>query len=147
MKNIFINFAIVLVFFISIFYFSQKDSSVTISGVKIAGQEIKVDLAITKVEHSRGLSGRAELQEDEGMLFVFDHPAQHPFWMKEMNFPIDIIWLSKDKKVVDIKKDARPELYPEIYTPSQEAKYVLEVVSGFSEKHNLKVGDKVKFSY
>jgi uncharacterized membrane protein (UPF0127 family) len=67
--------------------------------------------------------------------------------MKDMNFPIDIIWISEDLNIVYIKKDARPELFPESYRPETKAKYVLEVVSGFSEKNNLKVGDRVEFTY
>ena len=79
------------------------------------------------------------------MLFVFDKPGQYPFWMKDMNFAIDIIWIGEDLRVVYIKKDARPELYPETYTPTENAKYVLEVPAGFSEKNNLKVGDSASF--
>jgi uncharacterized membrane protein (UPF0127 family) len=65
--------------------------------------------------------------------------------MKNMNFPIDIIWIGEDLRVVYIKKDAKPESYPEAFTPNQDAKYVLEVFSSFSEKNNLKVGDRVEF--
>jgi uncharacterized membrane protein (UPF0127 family) len=81
------------------------------------------------------------------MLFVFDRPDTYSFWMKDMNFPIDIIWLSSDMKVVYTKKNARPELYPEIYIPKEKAKYVLEVVAGFSDKNNLQEGDSVLFTY
>ena len=75
--------------------------------VKIAGQVIKVELAITPEARARGLSGRQGLTQDEGMLFVFDTPGKYPFWMKDMNFAIDMIWISEDSKVVYIKKDAR----------------------------------------
>src|SRR5450759_2107151 len=109
-----------------------------IQSVKIAGQNIKVDLALTPAEQEQGLSARTTLAEDSGMLFVFDRPGQYPFWMKDMNFPIDMIWITEDMKVVYIKKDARPELYPETYGSGNDAKYVLEVVSGFSDKNNLK---------
>lgn len=149
MKKIIFSFA-VLIFIVFSFYFAQTNNSLKISGVKIAGQEIKVDLAITKMEHNRGLSGRTNLKEDEGMLFVFETPGEYGFWMKDMFFPIDIIWITEvsgNMKVVYIKKDARPESYPEVYNPDQPAKYILEVVSGFSEKNNLKVGDKVEFLY
>lgn len=118
-----------------------------IKSIKIAGQEVEVDLALTASEHERGLSGRMELKENEGLLFVFDRPGRHSFWMKDMNFPIDIIWLAPDMKVIYIKKDARPELYPETYEPTSDAKYVLEVVSGFSEKNSLKEGDAIEFVY
>lgn len=149
-KNL-ISFGIIIIFIVSLFYILQKPNTNTIKYVRIAGQEIKVELALTEREHSRGLSGRASLANDAGMLFVFAQPGKYSFWMKEMNFPIDIIWLSEDLKVMYIKKDARPESYPESYAPDyapeQSSKYVLEVVSGFSDKNNLKVGESVEFVY
>lgn len=115
--------------------------------VLISGQKIKVDLAITEQERNKGLSLRPFLSDDVGMLFVFDKASKYFFWMKEMNFPIDIIWIGEDKKIVYIKKDAKPESYPEVFGPSIDAKYVLEVVSGFSDKYNLKEGDEIDFEY
>ena len=115
--------------------------------VKISGQDIKVELALTEVKQTQGLSGRLSLKEDEGMLFVFERPGNYPFWMKDMNFPIDIIWLNDDMRVVYIKKNARPEFFPENYGPTENAKYVLEIVSGFADKNNLRVGDRVEFIY
>ena len=100
---------------------------------------------MTEEAQTQGLSGRNKLKEDEGMLFVFNHIGQYPFWMKDMNFAIDIIWLGEDLSVVFIKKNALPESYPETFTPSQNAKYVLEVSSQFLKKNNIKIGDKVEF--
>lgn len=113
--------------------------------IKIAGKILKVELAITPQTQEQGLSGRKELKEDEGMLFVFNHMDKYSFWMKDMNFALDIIWLDEDLRVVYIKKNATPESYPETFTPNQNAKYVLEVLSQFSEKNNLKERDKVEF--
>jgi uncharacterized membrane protein (UPF0127 family) len=79
------------------------------------------------------------------MLFVFDKPSIYPFWMKDMNFPIDMIWIGENDEVVYIEKNAQPDSYPETFVSSQNAKYVLEVISSFSEKNNLKVGDRVEF--
>lgn len=132
----------------------REHNLIDIKEVKIAGVSIKVDLAVSLVEHAQGLSGRDTLKEDEGMLFIFDQPAKYSFWMKEMNFPIDIIWFTPSKggarddmHVVYIKKNALPESYPESYVSDQDAKYVLEVVAGFSGKNNLQVGDRVYFTY
>ncbi len=149
MKNqkLFGSFVVVVLFFVFLFSIPQKHDSVEIKGVKIAGQNIKVELALTETEQIQGLSGRRDLPAKEGMLFVFPQSANYPFWMKDMNFPIDIIWLDEHKKVIYIKRDARPELFPENYGPEEDSKYVLEVVSGFSEKNNLKVGDRVEFRY
>ncbi|OGI95749.1 hypothetical protein A2917_00320 [Candidatus Nomurabacteria bacterium RIFCSPLOWO2_01_FULL_42_17] len=133
--------------FFLINHFPYGGNSSAIKSVEIAGQSIKVELAITNAERELGLSGRSGLKEDEGMLFVFPQPGNYPFWMKDMNFPIDIIWISEEGKIVYLKKDARPQSYPGIFGPDEQVKYVLEVVSGFSDKFNLKVGDRVQFTY
>ncbi len=121
-------------------------SSNNLRYVKINGVTLKVSLALTERAQERGLSGRESLEENEGMLFVFSQPiARNFFWMKEMNFPLDMIWFGADKKVVYIKKNATPESYPESFGPNEETKYVLEVISGFSDKYNLKEGDLLEF--
>lgn len=116
----------------------------SIQYIKIAGQNIRVDLALNSQTQEQGLSGRKGLGEDQGMLFVFEKPAVYSFWMKDMNFPIDMIWISEDLHVLYIKKDATPESYPEVFGPNQNSKYVLEVVSGFGDKNNLKIGDSIE---
>ncbi len=141
---------IVVFVFVAVFYLFISCSSNNVLDIKqihIAGQNIQVDLALNLETQSQGLSGRKSLDNNKGMLFVFDQPDKYSFWMKDMFFPIDMIWISEDMKVIYIKKDARPELYPEIYKPEENAKYILEVVSGFSEKNNLRVGDTVQFIY
>ena len=113
--------------------------------VKIAGQMVKVDLALTPETQEQGLSGRKSLASDAGMLFVFPKLSINYFWMKDMNFPIDMIWIGEDLKVIYIKKDAQPSSYPDSFGPGVDNRYVLEVLAGFSEKNNLKVGDRVEF--
>ncbi|MFA5778185.1 MAG: DUF192 domain-containing protein [Candidatus Paceibacterota bacterium] len=136
---------ILLLGFFLITRFSENLTSENIKYVKIAGQNIKVDLALTKETQQQGLSGRSELKEDEGMLFIFNHEGLYSFWMKDMNFPIDIIWINKNLEVVDMKKNVLPESYPENFVPKENAKYVLEIVAGFGEKNNLKEGDSIEF--
>ena len=154
-KNKYVAFFILaillmVIFFVSINSFRRAYRSENLNVVQLAGKEIAVDIARTDEQREQGLSGRIELKEDEGMLFVFEKGGKHPFWMKDMNFGIDIIWISEDKKVIYIKKNALPESYPEIYgldASMENAKYVLEVVSGFSDKNNLKEGDSVDFEF
>ncbi|OGI72922.1 hypothetical protein A3D42_01605 [Candidatus Nomurabacteria bacterium RIFCSPHIGHO2_02_FULL_41_18] len=143
-------FGLTVVVLSSVGLFLNKNGEVKIipeTYVGVAGQNIKVELARTPEVQARGLSGRESLKENEGMLFVFDNLGRHGFWMKDMNFPIDIIWISEDKKVVYIKKDAKPHSYPEIFAPDEDALYALEVVFGFSDKYGLKEGDSVEFAY
>ena len=146
-KNYFIDFVVLIIFFVIGYHFWTTVDFDNIKYIKIAGQNIKVELALTPEDRAQGLSDRSELLGNEGILFVFDYPGKYPFWMKDMNFAIDIIWIGDDMHVVYIKKYARPEEYPNTYVPNKDAKYVLEVVSGFSEKNNLRLGDKAKFSY
>jgi hypothetical protein len=115
--------------------------------VKIGGTELKVDLALTPGAQAQGLSGRKSLASDTGMLFVFATPSKYAFWMKDMNFSIDMIWLDQSGTVVYIAKNASPKSYPNTFVPNKDANYVLEVASGFSAKHNLKIGDKTDFVY
>ena len=72
--------------------------------VQIGGQSVRVDLAISPEAQERGLSGRAGLADGEGMLFVFAQPGRKMFWMRKMNFPIDIIWIAEDMQVIFIEK-------------------------------------------
>ncbi len=156
----------ILIVFISVFFFVRNSYTVLepqvpniennietkpqITQVNIGGKNVQVELAVTSAEQAQGLSGRASLHENTGMLFIFNESGKYPFWMKDMNFPIDMIWIGEDSRIVFIKKDARPELYPETYGPGatdKDAKYVLEVADGFTDKNNIKVGDPVLFTY
>jgi hypothetical protein len=148
-KNKFYLF-IVIAFFVFVFafygYLSKKNNLMFdyFSELKIAGKNISVLEATTPEERKRGLSGVKNLEESWGMLFVFEDSGIYSFWMKDMNFPIDIIWIDENSKVVYIKKYAQPESYPEVFTPNVDSKYVLEVVAGFSDKYNIKIGDNVE---
>ena len=149
MQKRFSIFIIIFFFLAGFFLINQPSKNLkaeNIKEVEIAGVNIKVELALIPETQIQGLSDRQYLNNNEGMLFVFDYPDKYPFWMKSMNFAIDIIWIGKDMNVVYIKKYARPEEYPNTYIPDKDAKYILEVVAGFSDKNNLQVGDKIKFT-
>ena len=145
MKKNIPSFVLAVVFFILLFVIPKEHRN--IKAIQIMGQNIRVNLATTDAAREQGLSGRENLKEDEGMLFVFDYPDKYSFWMKDMNFPIDMIWIGENKEIIYIKKNARPESFPESYGPTADSKYVLEIVSGLSSKNNLKEGDKVEFKY
>jgi hypothetical protein len=94
-------------------------------------------------DKAKGLMFREGLGENEGMLFTFDEEGIYSFWMKNMKFPIDIIWLDKDFKVVHIEENVQPctTNYCPTYKSNLPAKYVLEVGAHFSSSHSLNVGD------
>lgn len=106
-----------------------------------------MEVARSLSDQAKGLSGREGLEMGEGMFFIFSREEQHPFWMKDMNFPIDIIWIGEDSVVRDIEKNVpicEEDPCPS-YSPSAPSRYVLEVPAGFSEAKSISVGDKVSF--
>ena len=119
--------------------------------VRIGGATYAVDLAVQPEERRQGLSGRESLGPDEGMLFVFEEERQLHFWMKEMRFPLDIIWIDAGCRLVGVASDVPtppPEAgdadIPRVQSPSP-ARYVLEVNAGEAQRQGLRAGDAVKF--
>jgi uncharacterized membrane protein (UPF0127 family) len=113
--------------------------------VSLGGTHYNVEVADTTYLQEKGLSGHAPLSENEGMLFIFNKPDTYGFWMKDMLFPLDIIWIGADMHVVHIENSLAPETYPTVYYPQSPALYVLEVSAGEAQKHNIKIGDNVYF--
>jgi uncharacterized membrane protein (UPF0127 family) len=110
--------------------------------------EILADMAVTQEEKSRGLSVKNLLAEDEGMMFFFQSESEYGFWMKDMKFPIDILWLDGLGRVVHIESNLQPCITEDdcpVYTPNENASYVLETVAGFAEKHKITVGTDLNF--
>lgn len=100
---------------------------------------IKVEIVDNDESRRIGLSGRDSLGLDEGMLFVFDTEGEHVFWMRGMRFPLDIIWINKNKRVVYIAKNVPPcqESSCPLYKPGVNSLYVLEVNARFTGKYNI----------
>ncbi len=80
------------------------------------------------------------------MLFVFDSAGLYGIWMKNMRFPIDIAWADEAKAIIHIVNSAQPckSMFCKVYKPPSNAKYVLELESGFLKSHNIKKGDRIK---
>ena len=115
---------------------------------EINGTKFKLLVAKSENDRQKGLSGRKSLDENQGMLFVFDHPDQYGFWMKDMLFPIDIIYIDTDKVVYVVRKAPAGGQTPNlvIYRPDEPANYVLEVNAGTADKLNIKKGTTVKLN-
>lgn len=104
-------------------------------------------LADTQPKLVQGLSGVKSLHPDGGLLMDFGTNSYHGIWMKDMNFPLDIVWLDKEKKVVYVVQNALPEEPAEtIYAPKNLARYVLELPTGSIQKAAIKVGTIADFS-
>lgn len=128
---------------LSIIYFTDSRRSKA-PFLSINGRFIKIEIADTLEERTKGLSGRKYLEKDTGLLFIFPQPDIYRFWMKDMNFPIDIIWISPDWKIVDINEALDPGTYPQTFSPSSTVQYVLEVNAGWTKKNQVKIGNRVE---
>jgi len=106
---------------------------------------VEVEIADDHEEQKTGLMFRKKMDDDKGMLFVYQSEQKHVFWMKNTLIPLDMIWINKDKKIVDIQSVDPCEQDPcERYEPAYEALYVLEVNKGFADENGVKVGDTIE---
>ena len=120
--------------------------------VIIGDNKITVEIADTENTRFKGLSGKDKIDENTGMLFVFDGSAAiRTFWMKDMKFPLDFIWIN-DNKIIQIDKGIQipqantPDANLPTYTSKEPVNYVLEVNAGYTDKNNIKVGDSVQIN-
>ena len=112
--------------------------------VTIGIHRVQVEVADTPERRSRGLSGRASLAEGRGMIFPYARADRHGFWMYDMHFDIDIVWI-RDDRIVDVTPRARHDPPGElpVYRPREPADLVLEVPAGTAERLGWKIGDEV----
>ena len=116
------------------------------SQVSVGSTTISVEVADTPGKRTQGLSGRSALAEGTGMLFVFPEEGDWGFWMKDMHFPIDIIWADSGGDIITIVHDVSPTTYPNAFHPEEpRAKYVLEVPAGFAKKYGIVEGTQIEF--
>lgn len=111
--------------------------------ITVGGIKIQVEVASTEAERQAGLSGRAGLAAGQGMLFEFSQPGDYGFWMKDMNFPIDILWADQSGTVVTIWPNLSPATYPQSFHPASPAQYVLELPANFAAQNGIAVGSKI----
>lgn len=141
-------FCAVALSYLAYTFFTKDRSAAHLGGayrsVEIGGVVVRALVADTPESRALGLGGREGLAPDEGMLFVFSEDGVYPFWMKDMLFSIDMVWIASDGKVVDIRYRVPPESYPEHLTPKGPARYVLELPAGFAQAHHLALGDIVR---
>jgi len=136
-----------LIFVGSSFWRWNSLISITDSIVCLDRQCWVVELALNPRQWQEGLMGREKLNSDQGMLFIFPRAAKYSFWMKNVTFPLDIVWISEDKKVVDWVLGAKPclENFCPSFKPRFRVRYVLEVPSGYLREDFLINNPKVFF--
>ena len=129
--------------------------------IKINGATVNAEVVDTDAAMEKGLGGRGGLNFGQGMWFIFTSDDFWGIWMKDMLFPINILWLRQaqtnadltqtdaDKKkniliVTGIKENAAPDSYPQVFYPEENSRYVLEVPTGFVTKEKIKIHDQAE---
>ena len=134
----------ILILVIAFFVFKKEKIEVYLPAQNL---KIEAEKADNFLKWSKGLMFREFLPENSGMLFVFSDEKPRTFWMKNTKIPLDLLFISGDKKIVEIKENFEPcpgEKCP-IYNSKLSAKYVLEVNAGLAEKYNIKTARKSSF--
>ena len=123
---------------------ASGESSAATKIIYVDGERFNVVVADTLASRARGLGGTESMIAD-GMLFIFDADGKHAIWMKDMNFSIDIVWITADGLIVHTAQSISQDTFPQVFTPDSPARYVLEVPAGFVESHDIRVGSRVTF--
>ena len=107
----------------------------------------EVDIAQSFAQRAKGLMFREKLEKNQAMLFIFKTEKKHNFWMKNVSFPLDIIWIDANKKVVFISPNNQPCDNSKCFAiqPKQKAKYVLEINGGMAKEIGIKIGSQLIF--
>jgi hypothetical protein len=105
---------------------------------------IDIEIAETDSTMAQGLMYRKSMQDNQGMLFIYDRPERHSFWMKNTIISLDIIFVDETKEIINIYHSTTPKSLKSLPS-TRPALYVVEVNSGFTEKNDIKEGDKIEF--
>lgn len=107
---------------------------------------LRITTVTTVEDQAKGLGGRLSLDAAEGMLFSYQaEAANRCFWMKDMRFAIDMIWINDNKEIVQIIPNIQPESFPTSYCNERPARYVLEVASGKAQRSKVNEGMRLDF--
>ncbi len=102
--------------------------------------DMNIIIADTETEREQGLSGRVSLDSNTGMMFVFPESGYYKFWMRDMLFPLDIIYLDSHMRIVQVFSNVQPQSYPETIVSDTPAQYVLEMNAGQAVNKGFTVG-------
>lgn len=140
----------IIIAILAIAFFSSRITLPSEKGkLKVGKQEYEVEVVKDIISQARGLSGRKSLDSGAGMLFIFSDSSTRAFWMKDMNFPIDIVWI-REGRVVGFVQDApipiknSANLVPPTFYSNEPADMVLEVPAGTVKKDGIILGDTIE---
>jgi len=125
------------------YYTFTKEGELTFTD-SLGTLKTKIDLEIaeTTYETRLGLMNRNKMEENQGMLFILPNLEPQSFWMRNTLISLDMIFVNDKKEIVTVHKNTKI-LSDQSYPSSEPAKYVVEVLAGFTDKHNIQVGDKI----
>jgi len=145
MKRVFIA-GFIISFLLLVIFISNPHQRLNTKLVSINNHLLTVETADTDEKRTQGLSNRERLGQNDGMLFIFPSPSYYRFWMKEMKFPLDFIWIKKDT-IVDLTQDISPPKLPDESLPTFTSKFpfdkVIELNAGEVKSLNIKIGDRI----
>lgn len=141
-KNILLRLFFFSLLFIPLL--KAEETTKVIINNNIKDIHFNVEVVRKKIERERGLMFRKSLNLNRGMLFIFTNESKVNMWMKNTLISLDIIFISKDYKIVDIINNAKA-MSKDILTSSVEAKYALEINAGLVKKLNIKIGNNINF--
>lgn len=122
---------------------SSLNNSQEVSQIDLGGHTLSTIIADSAPERAQGLSGVESLEPNQGMLFLFENKDTHGFWMKDMEIPIDIIWVD-DNEVVGFEENVSPELgTSKIFYPPRPINRAIELNAGSVKRLNISVGDQL----
>jgi uncharacterized membrane protein (UPF0127 family) len=127
-------------------YYSFTKEGELILADSLGNEKIKIDIEIADNDYERqlGLMNRKEMKENQGMLFIFPNETMQSFWMRNTLIPLDIVFVNSKKNIVTIHKNTHT-LSDQSYPSSAPAEYVLELNAGFTDRHNIQLGDKLNW--
>lgn len=136
-KIVIIFLAVILILLALGQFFSLND----FKQIEIGKEKFKAETVSASGKLEKGLGERKELCQNCAMFFDFPERGEHIFWMKDMNFDLDIIWIDQGK-IVHIEKDVSHKTPQKTYSGAI-AEKVLEINAGLSDKYDFKIGDRI----
>jgi uncharacterized membrane protein (UPF0127 family) len=153
MKYVFIGLGLFAIVLLSVALEPKKPTppaqqQTLLRGTVVSGSTtIAVEVADTHLSRRQGLSGRTALPEGTGMLFAFEQEGAWGIWMKDMHFPIDIVWMDSAGRVLTVAHDVSPATYPNSFYPDAPSRYVLELPAGYARTHGIAEGSELVVQY
>lgn len=146
-KKIYIYFCILLFIFIFSQLYTHTSYLKGYNKIKVAigKQTYTLFIANNEIKRQKGLSNIKAMRDNEGMLFIFEKPDYYHFWMKDMQFPLDFIFINRNQ-VVDMIENVSPKTYPNTLTSTEKADKIIELKAGKIEKLHLKKWSKIIFT-